>query len=87
MIRDATGLLNELKRIHAHIRDTVVASTEQAAIETLAEAVGDDAGDTIFAIDRVSEDALLDEFRELAKRVAVCAHRRRPGRDRHDRAA
>jgi hypothetical protein len=68
MIRDAEALLAEIRRIHAHIRDTVVASTEAAAVEVLAEAVGDDAGDTIFAIDRVSEDALLEEFGALATR-------------------
>jgi hypothetical protein len=67
MIRDAHRLLDELKRIHAHIRDAVVSSTEQSAIEALSEAVGDDAGDTIFAIDRVSEEALLHEFRVLAE--------------------
>jgi hypothetical protein len=67
MIRDVAALLTQLRRIHGHIRDTVVASTEAAAVEVLSEAVGDDAGDTIFAVDRVSEDALLEEFGALAR--------------------
>ena len=31
-----------------------------AAVEQLADVVGDDGGDTIYAIDRVSEDVLLE---------------------------
>jgi fructose-1,6-bisphosphatase/inositol monophosphatase family enzyme len=67
MIRNAPALLARLRTIQAHIRDTVVAETERSAIESLAAAVGDDAGDTIFAIDRVSEEALLAQFEDLAR--------------------
>ncbi len=67
MIQDSELLLARVRAIHEHIRDTVVAETERSAVETMSAAVGDDAGDTIFAIDRVSEDALLEAFASLAE--------------------
>ncbi len=67
MIRDLPQLLARIRVIHSAIRDQVVAACEQSAVEQLAEVVGHDAGDTIFAIDRVSEAALLDHFAELAR--------------------
>lgn len=71
MIRNATALLQRIREIHAHIRDEVVRETERSAIETLSAAVGEDAGDTIFAIDRVSEEALLAQFGELSREWAL----------------
>jgi hypothetical protein len=68
MIKDADALLLHIRKIHAQIRDAVVAETERSAIETLSQVVGDDAGDTIFAIDRVSEETLLEQFAVLAER-------------------
>jgi hypothetical protein len=69
MIRDADRLLGRLRQIHAALRDAVIADCERAGanLESLAAVVGDDAGDTIFAIDRVSEDALVDHFEALAR--------------------
>jgi hypothetical protein len=66
-LRDAPRLLNRLRAIHAAIRDAVVADCERRAVEQLAEVVGHEAGDTIFAIDRVSEEALLGHFEALAR--------------------
>lgn len=68
MIRDATDLLAQLRAIHYAIRDAVVAACEQSAVEQLAELSGHDAGDTIYAIDRVSEHVLLEHFARLAER-------------------
>lgn len=69
MIRDADRLLGRLRQIHAAMRDTVVAGCERAGanLESLAAVVGSDAGDTIFALDRVSEEALIDHFEALAR--------------------
>ncbi len=67
MIRNAHSLLEQIKQIHAAIRDDVVAACEESALEQLSAVVGDEAGDTIFAIDRVSEAVLLDRFVELAR--------------------
>lgn len=53
-------LLAPLRRLHETIRGAVVAACESAAAETLAAIAHDDAGDTIYAVDRVSEAVLID---------------------------
>jgi len=66
--RDAGALLAPLRRLHERVRDQVVATCERASLEDLAR-VDDDksAGDTIYAVDRVSEELLLEFFeREVA---------------------
>ena len=64
---DPRPLLDPLRRLHDQIRDAVVAATEQAALDHLAAVAADAAGDTIYAVDRVSEEALLEVFeREIA---------------------
>jgi len=67
-IPEPEALLTELRAIQARIRDTVVAACERTAVDLMAAPVGEEAGDTIFAIDRVSEAALLAEFEILAER-------------------
>lgn len=67
MIRHADKLLARLRAIHESIRDRVVASCEQQAIEQLSAIVAQQAGDTIFALDRVSEEVLVAEFTELGR--------------------
>jgi fructose-1,6-bisphosphatase/inositol monophosphatase family enzyme len=66
-IRDAARLLERLRAIHGRMRDAVVAACEEAEVEHVAAVVGDDAGDTVFAIDRVSEAALLEHFGDLSR--------------------
>jgi fructose-1,6-bisphosphatase/inositol monophosphatase family enzyme len=53
-------LLEPLQALHRHIRDAVLASTERAVVETLSHVHADDEGDTIYAIDKVAEDVLVD---------------------------
>jgi len=49
------------------IRERVVDACEKDAVEQLSSIVEDDEGDTIFAVDRVSEELLVDFFeREIA---------------------
>jgi hypothetical protein len=67
MLRHADQLLNRLRAIHGAIRDAVVADCERSAVDQLAAVVGSEGGDTIFAIDRVSEDVLLRHFAMLAR--------------------
>lgn len=67
MIRAAEKLLERLKAIHAAVRDQVLAACERRALEELSAVVADDEGDTIFAIDRVSEAVLREHFDELAR--------------------
>lgn len=67
MPSDYAQLLARLRAIHEAIRDTVVAACEQTAVEQLATIVAEEAGDTIFAIDRISEHTLMDHFSDLAQ--------------------
>jgi hypothetical protein len=66
VIPNAAALLPQIRSIHAAIRDAIVAACEQTAVETLAAPVADEGGDTIFAIDRISEEVLLARFAALA---------------------
>lgn len=68
MIRDRERLLEQLRQLHTDIQRAVVASTERAAPGALATVVADDANDdTMYALDRISEDYLIDWFaREIA---------------------
>jgi fructose-1,6-bisphosphatase/inositol monophosphatase family enzyme len=60
---DAHELLAAIRRIHERVRDAVVAESERARVEELA-AVDDDEseGDTIYAVDRVSEEVVVELF-------------------------
>jgi fructose-1,6-bisphosphatase/inositol monophosphatase family enzyme len=59
---DVRALLAPLKRLHAEIRAAVVAATERSAAEALAAIVEDAEGDTLYAVDRISEERLLEFF-------------------------
>jgi fructose-1,6-bisphosphatase/inositol monophosphatase family enzyme len=66
---DVTDLLDPIRRIHERVREAVVSASEQAEVDQLAE-ISDDLseGDTIYAIDRVSEELLVQLFAdELAQ--------------------
>jgi len=67
MIERVNELLVQIRAIHEAIRDRVVASSKQQAIEQLSSIVGNQAGDTIFALDRVSEEVLIEQFTALAR--------------------
>ena len=68
MIGDVRDLLNPIRRIHERVRDAVVAECEQQGLEQLAAVADDESpGDTIYAVDRVSEDVVIELFeKELA---------------------
>ena len=68
MIRHAAELLAHVRTIHGSIRDAVIRAFEQTATEELAKPLGDEGGDTIFVIDRVSEAVLLEQFAGLSAR-------------------
>jgi fructose-1,6-bisphosphatase/inositol monophosphatase family enzyme len=60
---DAHELLAAIRRIHERVRDAVVAESERARVEELAEVADDDSeGDTIYAVDRVSEEVVVELF-------------------------
>ena len=65
-------MLAAIRSIHEQIRDTVVAATEDLQTESLARVVEDGDGDTIYAIDRISEDLLVTLFeREIAVHAPI----------------
>ena len=61
-------MLGAIRRIHERVRDQVLAECERAELEELAAVADDEAeGDTIYAVDRVSEELLVELFeREIA---------------------
>ncbi|WP_029214999.1 inositol monophosphatase [Kallotenue papyrolyticum] len=67
MIRDRYRLLERLRAVHAAIRDAIAAACLADPPEARAAVVGEEGGDTIFAIDRVSEATLLAHFDALAE--------------------
>ena len=69
---DIRTLLEPLRRLHETIRAAVVEACERAASDELANVVAEEESDTIFAIDRVSEEVLIDFFeREVASLAPV----------------
>lgn len=63
MIRDRERLLEQLRQLHTAIQRAVVAATERTASSALAAVVADESDDdTIYALDRVSEDYLVEWF-------------------------
>jgi Inositol monophosphatase family len=65
---DPRPLLQPLLELHEAIRDSVVAACEASGTSDLAEVAADDAGDTIYRIDRVSEELLITGLEEIARR-------------------
>jgi len=70
-VSSASKLLEPILALHDSIRDAVVDACAEQAPEQLAATAGD-AGDTIYAIDRVGEEALVRGLSELARDKPVC---------------
>src|SRR6266487_2164987 len=68
---DAEPLLDPIRALHDSIRNAVVEACARQATEQLAATAGD-AGDTIYAVDRVGEDALVRGLAQLAHREPLC---------------
>lgn len=67
MTNDVRKFLDPLRRLHEKIRASVVEACERARPGELATVVSEQEGDTIFALDRVSEELLIEFFeREVA---------------------
>ena len=61
----AADLLQPIRRLHERIRDSVVSALERSSLEQMSRVAKDGDGDTLYAIDRVSEEEILDYFRGL----------------------
>jgi fructose-1,6-bisphosphatase/inositol monophosphatase family enzyme len=67
----STELLEPILALHDGIRDAVVQACEAQNADAMAEVAHDDAGDTIYAVDRVSEEALVAGFSKIAESVPI----------------
>jgi len=64
---DASWMLDPIRQIHAQIRARVVAACESSRPEDMARIAADGEGDTIYSIDRISEEMLVELFeRQIA---------------------
>ena len=71
-MNDIRSLFAPLKALHETIRSSVVAACESGSSDELSSIVADGEGDTIFAIDRVSEDILIEFLeREIASKAPI----------------
>lgn len=72
-MNDIESLFAPVKLLHETIRQKVVETCENSSLNQLSAIVADDEeGDTIFAVDRVSEEILIEFFeREIASKVPV----------------
>lgn len=68
--RDIRKLLDPLRRLHEQIRASVVKACERARLDELATVVSEQEGDTIFALDRVSEHLLIELFERDVATIA-----------------
>jgi len=67
MTESIQSLIGPLKQLHRQIREAVVESCERSRLEDLSAVAREEEGDTIYAIDRVSEELLVGVFeREIA---------------------
>ncbi|HKA17814.1 MAG TPA: inositol monophosphatase [Blastocatellia bacterium] len=68
---DINNLLGPLRKVHEQVRDAVLSSCERSALEALSRVDDDDSsGDTLYAIDRISENALIGLFESEIASIA-----------------
>jgi fructose-1,6-bisphosphatase/inositol monophosphatase family enzyme len=65
-------LLEPIRQLQTNIRTAVITACEQASLESLSTIAEEAEGDTIYAVDRVSEAVLIDFFtREVASQFPI----------------
>ncbi|MEO7085067.1 MAG: inositol monophosphatase family protein [Gemmatimonadaceae bacterium] len=69
---DARLLLDPIRRLHDRIRDAVVDACIAQSTDALATVDAEEASDTIYRIDRVSEEILIDGLAEVARGNPIC---------------
>ena len=69
---DARSLLEPIRRLHEEIRNAVVAASERVSLEDMARVAKEESGDTIYAVDEISETMLAESLeRTVAARAPV----------------
>jgi fructose-1,6-bisphosphatase/inositol monophosphatase family enzyme len=69
-VSDPSPLLAPILKVQAEIRDAVVAACEAASPDGLAQVEREAEGDTIYAVDRVGEERLIELFERHVAAVA-----------------
>ena len=67
MIHDRGNLIHCLRKIHEAIRDDLIQASKNSSLEDLSQVVAEEGGDAIFAIDKVSEATLVEQFKSLSR--------------------
>ena len=71
-VANSESLLQPLKRLHETIRQTVVDACELMSLESVSAIAREEEGDTIYAIDYLTEDLLIDFFTsEIASAMPI----------------
>ena len=66
-MKEISEFLPIIKTLHEKIRDAVVESCERSSVEILSSIAKEEEGDTIYAVDKVSEELLIEFFeKEIA---------------------
>ena len=60
IVPNSETLLEPLKRLHSRVRQTVVDACERMSLESVAAIAREEEGDTIYAVDYLTEDLLID---------------------------
>ena len=69
---DARALLAPILSLHDRIRDAVVDACTTQASALLAAVDAEETSDTIYRIDRISEEILIDGLRDVARETPLC---------------
>jgi fructose-1,6-bisphosphatase/inositol monophosphatase family enzyme len=67
---NARSLLAPIRKLHERIRDEVVRASERASLEEMSRVAKEESGDTIYAVDEISETLIVEA---LEKEVACHA--------------
>jgi len=71
-VANSESLLQPLKRLHETIRRTVVDACERMSLESVSAIAREEEGDTIYAIDYLTEDLLIEFFtKEIASATPI----------------
>ena len=63
-MKDLEQLLALIQQLHVKMRDTILLAFESGSVEEMARIERDEEGDTIFAVDSISEELLIQFFRK-----------------------
>jgi len=61
---NAHSLLAPIRKLHERIRDEVVRACERASLEEMARVAKEESGDTIYAVDEISETLIVEALEE-----------------------